>query len=145
MACLQGGGSCPSLPPSRLSPDSSSWAHHFRILWTILQRKTSLASCQDPSSTSARDIPPWRPPLCPSSCRSVSQDTSESQTHPPSSLSSSRQRLPRPKAVLVTVQVSRSYPTSAGSQWLTPQLPNERLACLFRWGLANQYFDRSPR
>ena len=43
----------PSLPPSHLGPGSSSWVHHFKTPWTTHQRKVSLASYQDPSSTVA--------------------------------------------------------------------------------------------
>lgn len=42
-----------------------------------------------------------------------------------------------------TVHVSRSYPTSAGSQLLMLQLRNEHWTYLFSQGLASHYFDRS--
>lgn len=87
-------------------------------------------------------IPPWRPTLCPSSCRSVSQDTRDL---PDTLASISRfyqagSWLPVPKQCWS--QVSRSYPASAGSQWLMLQLQNEHLVSLFSQGLANQDFDR---
>lgn len=48
--------------PSRLGSGSSSWVHHFKMSWTIHQRKPSLASCQDSSSTSACECC-WAPAI----------------------------------------------------------------------------------
>lgn len=138
-------------PPSHLGPGSSSWVHLFKSSWTTHQRKVSLASCQDPSSTSACQRC-WVPAIgiyhhggplsAPPPAGQSHRTPGIYQTPLPPSLGSSRQLAPCPKAVLVTGQVSRSSPASAGSQWLKLQLQNEHLASLFSQGLANQDFDR---